>query len=199
MADFYSKARGLLEDLKDQEMTYRAYLGNPNVNPADIKGVVGEMRKLRDQLNTLIDGLRDDFTKAKLGSPHIPKVFLRHQAHRDGQGGGMMSNRPRRFESPFNVPRGGPYSDRGNQNWGQGGGRPNGPPDGRPNMNPGQGQGQGPNPGKGPWQGGQGQGNQPGPRSQGPPDDSPTNYYNDYSADYSPDNYSDWYDTLEDY
>jgi hypothetical protein len=99
MADFLSKARGIVEDLKDQELLYKAYIGNSNVKTEDIKGVVGEMRKLRDQLRGHIDTLRDDFSKNKLGAPHIPRGILRYLTHHDSGSGNRMGRRV--FDSPF--------------------------------------------------------------------------------------------------
>ncbi|MDR2340571.1 MAG: hypothetical protein LBF40_10655 [Deltaproteobacteria bacterium] len=79
MADYLTKSSAVKKDLMDQRFLYDAFKSNGNATVQDITAVVTQMRKLRDQLDTLYEELKSEMQKNNLGVPRFPKMGSWHK------------------------------------------------------------------------------------------------------------------------
>jgi Spy/CpxP family protein refolding chaperone len=124
-SDYAAKVKPVKKDLMDQRFIYEALKGNSTASVADINNVVSQMRKLRDQLDSLEAEFKD--TYAKSGLPPLRDGFGkkgRHGGH--GSHGGYDCNQDPHRKGPGGGPQmggqgsGGPFD-------GVHGGGPGGP------------------------------------------------------------------------
>ncbi|MDR1315005.1 MAG: periplasmic heavy metal sensor [Deltaproteobacteria bacterium] len=134
------KSRPVREDLRDQKLIYDALRSNPNASADDIRKVVADMRKLRDQLNALREEM-----KAKFRSSGLPEWSFRGMGDRraGSKRGGPCWDRWRDGGPGWHGRDGGPGWH--GRDWRHGDGHPpwRDGPDGGPGPDGGQGGGRG--------------------------------------------------------
>jgi Spy/CpxP family protein refolding chaperone len=87
-SDYAAKVKPVKKDLMDQRFIYEALKNNSNASVADIKDVVAQMRKLRDQVDALEAEFKDAYAKSGLPPLRSFDKKGRHGGHGHGDDGG---------------------------------------------------------------------------------------------------------------